>query len=177
MRDLITPHDPNWSAAFDAEARAVQAVLAEVAIALHHIGSTAIPGIPAKPVIDMLGVVPELGQLDRRTVELRALGYVAMGAYGIEGRRYFLKKDAAGRHTHHLHVYPEGSAHIERHLVFRDYLRQHPEQAAAYGTLKLRLTNGGARSREAYQDGKAPFIMQTERKALDWCRGPSKTAG
>lgn len=152
-------------------------MLAEVAIALHHIGSTAIPGIPAKPVIDMLGAVPELGQLDRRTVELRALGYVAMGAYGIEGRRYFLKKDAAGRHTHHLHVYPEGSVHIERHLAFRDYLRQHPERAADYAALKLGLTNGWARSREAYQDGKAPFIMQTERKALDWCRRLSKAAG
>jgi len=170
MQDFVLPHDPRWSDLYRAEATAIRAALPEIEIALHHIGSTAIPGIRAKPVIDMLGEVAELRALEDRNGALMALGYEALGAHGIAGRRYFLKADGAGRRTHHLHVYAVGDPHVARHIAFRDYLRQHPGRAAEYDRLKARLTRGGVSSREAYQSGKAPFIVRIEAEALAWSR-------
>jgi GrpB-like predicted nucleotidyltransferase (UPF0157 family) len=168
--DQVVPHDPTWAAAFAREAQAIAAALGGQQIALHHMGSTAIAGILAKPIIDLLGVTDDLAGIDRNRQAFESLGYEVMGAYGIEGRRYFRKVDGQGRRTHHLHIYAAGSAHIERHLAFRDYLRAHPERAAAYSELKARLTAGSGVNWEAYLDGKAPFIQSTEQAALAWSR-------
>lgn len=116
---VVLPHDPAWAVAFEREAEAVRQALAGTRIALHHIGSTAIAGILAKPIIDLLGVVEVLPQMDRHTDQKQALGYEVMGAFGIEGRRYFRKFDRGGNRTHHLHVFGTGSPHVERHLAFR----------------------------------------------------------
>ncbi len=134
---------------------------------LHHIGSTAIPGIVAKPVIDLLGVVPSVGVLDRREQQLVALGYEAMGEFGIPGRRYFRKKTPDGDPTHHLHVFATGSPEIDRHLDFRDYLRAFPAEAAAYAALKQDLATR-AGSRDEYSDGKTEFIRAIEQRAAAW---------
>lgn len=166
MTDFVVHHDPTWVSDFAAEARALRFVLGE-AITLHHIGSTAIPGILAKPVIDLLGVMSSFQELDSRGPAMRSLGYEAMGENGIEGRRYFLKEDATGRRTHHLHVFLDGSPHLVRHLAFRDYLRHHPAKAAHYSLLKARLAEGGVKSREAYLSGKAPF-MASRPKPRRW---------
>lgn len=128
MNDLIVPHDPAWAMAFAEERNAVEAVLNHVLVAVHHIGSTAIPGILAKPIIDLLCVVTSLEELDRASGRMEGLGYEAMGAFGIDGRRYFRKIDASGTRTHHLHAFEAGSHHIVRHLAFRDYLRSHPQK-------------------------------------------------
>jgi GrpB-like predicted nucleotidyltransferase (UPF0157 family) len=146
---------------------AIAKAIPDTLIALHHIGSTSVPGLAAKPIIDMLAEVPTLDALDAASAKLDALGYEAMGAFGIEGRRYFRKTDPAGRRTHHLHAFERGSPHLVRHLAFRDYLRAHPEKAAAYGALKLALLEDGG-SRETYQDAKAPFVAEIEREALAW---------
>lgn len=171
-RDKVTlaVHDPAWQRAFASEASAIRAALDDLPIRLHHIGSTAIPDILAKPIIDLLGEVADPGQIDARQDALEGLGYEAMGAFGIAGRRYFRKFDAAGRRTHHLHVFAVGSPHIARHLAFRDYLRAHPRIAAAYSDLKSALvaqTDGQAGS---YMDGKDPFIQRTEQDAIAWYR-------
>ena len=89
-----------------------------------------------------------------------------MGAFGIEGRRYFRKITPDGVRTHHLHVYEAASPHIARHLAFRDYLRAHPAKAQEYSDLKRRLTSGETPSWDGYMDGKDPFIKQTEAEAL-----------
>lgn len=112
------PHDANWKTAFDIEARSVSRLLGKVAITLHHIVSTAIAGILAKLIIDLLGVVADLDSMDGQSRVMETLGYEVMGAYGIEGRRYFRKINASGRRSHHLHVYAHGSLHIQRHLAF-----------------------------------------------------------
>jgi len=168
MSVLVVEHDPAWTDAFAREALAIGHALGEDAIALHHIGSTAIPGILAKPIIDLLGVVPSLDMLDLHSNEMRDLGYEVMGAYGIEGRRYFRKFDNRGRRAFHLHAFAVGSEHVERHLAFRDYLRSHPQKAAEYSALKQRLVAGDATSWDAYSDGKDGFVAEAEREALDW---------
>ncbi|MEM9472716.1 MAG: GrpB family protein [Pseudomonadota bacterium] len=170
MVEFVVPHDPGWKTAFAAEAALIGAALGGEIVRLHHIGSTAIPNILAKPIIDLLGVVADLDSLDMNSAAMEGLGYEVMGAFGIEGRRYFRKIDAAGRRTHHLHVFTEGSPHIERHLAFRDYLTEHPAVAAAYSDLKANLTSQGTPSWDSYIEGKDPFITVTEADALNWYR-------
>lgn len=120
MMDLVLPHDPKWKSAFDTEARLIATALKENDIKLHHIGSTAIKGILAKPIIDLLGVVEDIGRIDQKAKQMEHLGYDVMGQFGIGRRRYFRKSNAKGQRTHHLHVFQSGSAHIDRHLAFRD---------------------------------------------------------
>ncbi len=170
MAEFVVPHDPGWKTAFAAEAALIGAALGEEYIRLHHIGSTAIPNILAKPIIDLLGVVADLEILDMKSAAMEGLGYEVMGAFGIKGRRYFRKINSAGHRTHHLHVFSEGSPHIERHLAFRDYLTEQPAVAAAYSDLKANLTSQGPLSWDSYIEGKDPFITATETDALIWYR-------
>jgi len=168
MAPVVLPHDPGWAAAFALEAEAILDVIPEGMIELHHIGSTAIPGILAKQIIDLLGVVTELDAVDAHEHALIGLGYEAMGAFGIEGRRYFRKITPAGLRTHHLHVFEAGSPHVARHLAFRDYLIAHPLVAKTYSDLKATLTADPDTRAEDYMDGKDPFIKATEQDALAW---------
>lgn len=172
MAPLVVPHDPEWAAAFAAEARSLTVAMGETCTAVHHIGSTAIPGVLAKPIIDMLGVVGSFEMLGSAIGRMQLLGYTAMGAFGIEGRRYFRKDGAQGRRTHHLHVFEAGSLHIERHLAFRDYLRSHPEKAGEYSALKEALVASGV----AYQDGKNAFVKLAEAEAINWRRSGASGA-
>ncbi len=167
MTVQLSPHKPSWAAMFDAEQARLTPAFGPALTVLHHIGSTAIPAILAKPIIDMLGVATTLAAVDTQNSALEGLGYEVMGEYGIAGRRYFRKFDADGIRTHHLHVFAQGSPHIARHLAFRDYLRTHPEVAADYSALKARLVAEAADS-EAYMDGKDPFIQRVEAQALAW---------
>src|SRR6185436_9586865 len=114
-------------------------VLGNAVVAVHHIGSTAIPGIHAKPVVDILLEVTDIAQVDAATEAIERLGYEARGEFGIRGRRYFRKGDGSGESTHHVHAYRTGSRDVERHLAFRDYLIANPEEARAYSVLKQRL--------------------------------------
>lgn len=168
---VLAAHSTTWSAAFDREAAVVTNALSDLPIELHHIGSTAIPGILAKPVIDMLAVVPAVEALDVRTHRLAALGYEALGEYGIPGRRYFRKDAPDGARTHQVHAFSVGSPEIERHLNFRDYLRAFPAEAAAYAALKQRLAGECGGDMRAYGDGKTEFIRAVERRAAAWRRG------
>ena len=165
---VLAPHSAAWAAAFECEAAPVLDALSDVSIELHHIGSTAIPGIVAKPVIDMLGVVPEVEALDARAHRLAALGYEALGEYGIPGRRYFRKNAPDGTRTHQLHAFAAGSPEIQRHLDFRDYLRAFPGEAAAYAALKHDLAARCGSDMGAYSDGKTEFVRAVERRAAAW---------
>jgi GrpB-like predicted nucleotidyltransferase (UPF0157 family) len=167
---IVMPHNPDWSRQFERASQAVQGIMAANLIAVHHVGSTAIPGIYAKPIIDMLAEVADMPPVDDQAPRLAAIGYEAMGEYGIPGRRYFRKHDAAGIRTHHLHVFQAGSVEVLRHLAFRDYLIAHPEAAQAYSQLKQRLAAAHPTDIEAYMDGKDGFIQTMEQKALEWQR-------
>lgn len=170
MVAFVVPHDPRWKMAFEDEAKAIKQAFGNTPVHLHHIGSTAIPGILAKPIIDLLGMVSTLAEADAKARALETLGYEAMGAYGIKGRRYFRKFDNNATRTHHLHVFEEGSPHVERHLAFRDYLIAHPKVAKEYSSLKEHLTRGDTPTWDAYLDGKDPFVSRVEPQAVDWFR-------
>lgn len=170
MTAFVVPHDPNWSALFKKEATALSALLP---ITLHHIGSTSIPGILAKPIIDLLGEVSDLTLVETATADIEALGYEAMGTFGLPGRRYFRKINAAGTRTHHLHIYQSGNPDLTRHLAFRDYLRARPDVAAEYSALKAKLVAQESFSNQAYMDGKDPFIKRVEAEGLRWAEQQS----
>ena len=119
-------HNPQWRDAFEAEAKHVAAALGENVVAIHHIGSTAIPNIYAKPVIDLLVEVRDITEVDGQSSAMESLGYEVMGEYGIHGRRYFRKDNQEGIRTHQIHAFESGSAEAERHLAFRDYMIAHP---------------------------------------------------
>ena len=134
------------------------------------------PGLCAKPIIDILMGVQALDPLDQLAPQMEALGYEVMGAFGMPGRRYFRKDNAQGRRTHQVHAFELTSPHLARHLAFRDYLRAHSEVATAYGALKRSLQG---QTSEAYMDGKDPFIQRVEQDALTWAltQAPTKARG
>jgi GrpB-like predicted nucleotidyltransferase (UPF0157 family) len=164
----VVPHDPRWRDAFEAEARRVAAALGENVVAVHHIGSTAIPNIYAKPIINLLVEVREIAEVDGRSPAMESLGYEAMGEYGIPGRRYFRKDNEEGIRTHHIHAFENGSAEVERHLAFRDYMIAHPLEAQRYSELKRKLAEEHPRSIDGYMDGKDGFIKEVDRRAARW---------
>jgi GrpB-like predicted nucleotidyltransferase (UPF0157 family) len=163
----VVPYRNDWPAQFRAEAQALSAVFGGLLLSVHHFGSTSIPGLSAKPIIDMLIIVSDVQAVDALNDRLRALGYIAVGEYGIPGRRFFYKGSDELR-SHHLHVYQSGNPHILRHLAFRDYLRAHPLSARAYAQLKERLAQQFPEDMERYIAGKDAFVKEQERRALDW---------
>ena len=162
----LSDPDPDWPAAFAAEAARLAPALGPH-VALHHIGSTSVPGLRAKPIIDVLAVAPDLARFDAAAPGMAGLGYEAMGPFGIEGRRYFRRVEEGVR-THHLHGFAAGSRHVARHLAFRDFLRAHPAEAAAYAALKQGLAMRHPEDWTAYGEGKAAFVRTMEARALAW---------
>jgi GrpB-like predicted nucleotidyltransferase (UPF0157 family) len=149
------------------EAKRIEKVMGDNLVTLCHIGSTAVPGLWAKPVIDIMPVVNSLEVLDSQIEDLKGLGYEAMGEFGLARRRYFRKGGA--ERTHQLHAYQFDSAYaILRHLAFRDYLWAHEGECMMYGRLKKKLAAGFPTDIEAYCDGKDAFIKEREKKALAW---------
>jgi len=151
---------------FEQESRILHSILKELLVEIHHIGSTAIPGICAKPVIDILPVVKDISKVDELNEVFEAKGYEARGEFGLPGRRYFIKGEP--ERTHHIHIYQEGNPEIIRHLAFRDYMRYHPMEAKEYSELKEKLAQEYADNRDAYIDGKDAFVKERERRALLW---------
>jgi GrpB-like predicted nucleotidyltransferase (UPF0157 family) len=166
----VLPHDPNWSKLFKAEANKLAAVLGQEVIAIHHIGSTAIPNISAKPIVDILVEVYDIEQIDEFNEEMMKLGYQPKGEFGIPGRRFFIKGDDSTR-THHVHTFQTGHPRIERYLNFRDYMMAHPEEAQAYSRLKEKLAQRFPEDIKGYMAGKDRFIKETDRKARAWREG------
>lgn len=168
MRVSVVAHDPVWKSNFEAEADHIARALGDMVVFLHHIGSTAIPGILAKPIIDILLEVDDIIRLDDRWSAVEQLGYEAMGEFGIPGRRYFRKENAAGIRTHQVHAFQADSPEAERHLAFRDYMIAHPAAAQTYSVLKQKLAREHPEDIEAYMAGKDPFIKAHEAQAIAW---------
>jgi GrpB-like predicted nucleotidyltransferase (UPF0157 family) len=163
----LVPHDPSWAAVARAEIERQQGVLGELIVAAHHIGSTAIPGIKAKPIVDIVLVVASLEELDARKDRVTALGFEWRGEYGIAGRRYCPFTDPhTGKRTIHVHFFATGASEIERHLAFRDYLRAHGEEARAYEAQKLAAAALHSGEMVAYTHAKGPWIKDCLERAL-----------
>ena len=159
----------DWPEAFAREATGLRALLGETLVEVHHIGSTSVPGLAAKPVIDMLPVVRDIATLDEQAGVLVAAGYTAWGEYGLPRRRYFTR-ERDGRRTHHMHCYAEGDAEIERHLAFAEYLRAHDEARREYEAVKREAFTRHPEDIQAYCDFKDAWIKAAERRAIEWRR-------
>jgi GrpB-like predicted nucleotidyltransferase (UPF0157 family) len=162
----VVPFNESWSVMFEEEARKMNTIFGNEIVAIYHIGSTSIPGMYAKPIIDILVEVKDIESVDHYNEQMSALGYRAMGENGISGRRYFRKGEV--ERTHHIHVFETGSEHITRHLAFKEYMIAHPEEAKAYSELKQKLSEQFPTDIKSYIEGKDLFIKETEKKALQW---------
>jgi GrpB-like predicted nucleotidyltransferase (UPF0157 family) len=137
-------------------------------VSIHHIGSTAIPHIYAKPIIDLLVEVKDILIVDQHNSAMEKLGYIVMGEFGITDRRFFLRDNSDGIRTHHVHIFGINSPQIQRHLNFRDYLIAHPRIAQKYSDLKRDLARKYPQDINGYMDGKDGFIKEIDKKAVQW---------
>ena len=164
--ELVDPQ-PGWVDKARAESERLRAAIGDTLMVVHHIGSTSIPSIKAKPVVDLLPVVASLPALDARETEVTALGYEWLGEFGLPGRR-FLRMNRDGKRIFNVHCYESSNPEITRHLAFRDYLRAHRDIARAYEAEKIRAAALCPDDVLAYNDQKNAWIKETERKALEW---------
>ena len=167
---IISNYDPNWPRMFEEERTRITNALGPFALAIEHIGSTAVPGLASKPIIDLLVSVSSLEQAKQRCIEpIHALGYIYVPEYAswLTGELFF-RKGPPGPWTHHVHLTEPSCPRWEAHLVFRDYLRAHPEAARAYANIKRRLAHSSKDDVEAYRTGKHTFVEETAAKARAW---------
>lgn len=159
----VISYDSNWLMQFIQEAEKIKKALGNNCIEIHHIGSTSVPGLAAKPVIDMIPTVLDINKVDSANANMQALGYEAKGEYGIPFRRYFQK--GSNKRTHQAHVFELGNPEIDRHLKFRDWMRTHPEDREAYARLKEDLASQYPYDITSYCLGKEDFIATIDKKA------------
>lgn len=156
----LVPAGPEWAARFSSESGRLSAALGAAALDIQHVGSTAVPGILAKPILDIAIAIRSYEDGHALVTRLQALAYEYRGENGIPRRHYFVL--GAPRRTHHVHVLEHGSAEWRRHLAFRDWLLASPEGAARYSELKERCRVRALGRREEYQRLKTPFIEAVE---------------
>lgn len=170
---VIVDYDPNWPRVF-AELRAgVVAALGGLAVAVEHVGSTAVPGLPAKPIIDLDVVIPTAATLPAVIERLAAIGYVHEGDLGIPSRDAF--KSPPGAPWHHLYVCASDNEELRRHLHFRDYLRAHPAETRAYGEVKRAAARRAGDDRDVYAQAKNAFVAAILDRASRVADGAAST--
>lgn len=153
----LVPHQPQWKEDYEQEKGRILSAIGKHILNVQHIGSTAIPGIVAKPIIDIGVAVTSFEEAIVCVVPLEAIGYAYWGENGIPRRHYF---DYGSPCTVHLHMFEQGSPEWAAHLLFRDYLVRHPQTAAQYADLKLKLAEQYRAEREKYTNAKGPFIRE-----------------
>ena len=168
----LVAHHSGWAANFDGEKQLLLKTLGEKVVDIRHIGSTSIPGMPAKPIIDILAAVQKLADVETFAQGLSQIGYKDKGSGGVSGRRYFVKGGEVQR-THHLNFCEPNSVFWRSHLAFREYLERHPESAREYAALKRRLADEFPNDRGAYTDGKEEFVRSVLDRAMGNTRAES----
>ena len=163
----VVSYDSEWPEIYEREKNLILKILGEEAAAIYHIGSTSVPGLCAKPIIDIMPVVRDISKVDRMQSQFEAIGYEYMGEFGIPGRRYLRK--GGDERTHQIHIFEEkNKKDVLRHLAVRDYLRLHSEARKAYGTLKQDVAAQHPEDIEGYCHGKDAFVKDLETKASAW---------
>jgi GrpB-like predicted nucleotidyltransferase (UPF0157 family) len=158
-KTILRAHDPRWATAFETEAVKLHSALGGVQVRLEHVGSTAVPGLLAKPILDIAVGYLDASETAEIQASLESAGYVFHGDEGEAGGLLFIKRPESFR-THHLHVVAAGSHQWENYLAFRDALRSSRKLRIAYAGLKRRLAAQFPYDRLSYQDGKSPFIEE-----------------
>lgn len=159
---IVEDYDPRWPQQFEALHSRIAAVLGPLAAAIEHVGSTAVRGLAAKPIIDLDVLLRSDEDLPAAIRALTSLGYQYRGDLGVAGREAFQAPPDA--FPHHLYVFPPDSREFRRHLAFRDHLRAHPADAAAYSHLKRNLAAQFAADRETYTQAKTEFVREILRR-------------
>lgn len=174
---IVVPYDPIWPQRFAEQARTLREALGDVALRIDHIGSTSIPHLASKSVIDIQISVADFEPLDAYRIPLEGLGYVFRAENPELTKRYF--REPPGQRRSHIHVRRAGSFSQQLALLFRDYLRTHPDIASQYAVLKFQLAQQYREDREAYTDAKQPYIWSVVALAdawaqqIGWLPGPS----
>ncbi len=169
----VVDYDPNWIKLFEEEATRLQDVFGQRLLHIHHVGSTSVPNLAAKPIIDILAVLDDTSDIDRFSPAMEQLGYRVRGECldaeipGTPGRFYFTK-DTNGVRSHHAHVCAEGHPEIFDKLAFRDYLRVNREVAIAYAGLKRRAAIDHRFDNISYMRAKDSFVKSTLVDARSW---------
>lgn len=162
MSIYIAPYDPTWPAEFSAEEARILHACRGLPIRIEHIGSTAVPGLDARPIIDILAGCPPRANRAAYIAAIRQIGYEHKGAFGIPGRDYFRR---GSPRSHHVHMVSWSSALWRRHLAFRDALRADETLRQQYAALKRELARTFADDKEKYASAKGPFIASVLRQA------------
>ena len=161
----VLNYDPEWPLKYERERKAIAEILDGNGISIYHIGSTSVPGLAAKPIIDMMAVVRSLEKVDDARGKFSELGYEYLGEFGIAGRRYFRK--GGDERTHQIHIFQADDwNNIGRHLAFRDYMRTHEKERAEYAEIKTALAQRFPYDIDGYCDGKDAFVREMEKRAL-----------
>lgn len=167
MKVTVVEYRPQWPGMFEEEKlELLRAFSGEVSAQVEHIGSTAVKGLAAKPIIDIMIGLPDFSVADQFVTRIEALGYEYIKKYEVEMpfRRFFVK-NLQGIRTHQIHMVEIGGEFWARHLLFRDYLRQNPEAAQRYSALKKQLAEREWEDVNEYADAKTEFIRSVENKA------------
>ncbi len=170
---VLVPYDPRWPSMYSKAQGEIQRVLGDRVLAIEHVGSTAVPGLSSKPIIDIMVGLRRLGEATDCIGPLAGIGYEYRpdAELDIPDRRYF-DRGPPGTRTHHLHMVEFAREFWMRHILFRDFLRAHPDRARQYGELKQRLSAEFTSDRVAYTDGKADFVRRTVEDARRERAGP-----
>jgi GrpB-like predicted nucleotidyltransferase (UPF0157 family) len=161
----IVSYDPAWGATFERERDALQAAFAGTIEAFEHIGSTAVAGMAAKPIVDMMAVLKVYPATVPMLTVLAQFGYEDLGEAGVPGRQYLRKR---GAQAFNLHLIESSSAHWGNNLLLRDYLRAHLAEAASYAQHKQQMVAAGLKTLLAHSDGKAAFLGNLLQRAAEW---------
>ena len=172
MKVPVVEYRPQWRGMFEEEKQLLRALLGEVSAKVEHIGSTAVNGLAAKPIIDIMVGLLDFSVADKLVTRIEALGYEYIKKYEDEMpfRRFFVK-NLSGIRTHQIHMVEIGSEFWARHLLFRDFLRQNPEVANRYAALKKQLAEREWGDVNEYADAKTEFIRSIENKAKEQDNG------
>ena len=172
---VVEPYDPDWPVLFEEERRRITAAVGHIVAGVHHVGSTSIPGMPAKPILDIAVLLHKFEDGERCIEPLESIGYFHKGVdeVDIPDDRFFLRghppqdgcSDGEEIRTHVLHMYTVDSPIRRNHFLFRDYLIDHPEVADEYAQLKLALADKHPDDRTSYSAGKRSFIREVIAKA------------
>lgn len=161
----VVDYDSEWPLKYVRERDCIAEVLGGNCLAIHHIGSTAVPGLAAKPIIDIMAVVRSLEQVDDVAEKFANIGYEYLGEFGMAGRRYLRK--GGDERTYQIHIFQaDDRKNIDRHLAFRDYLRTHEKERKEYVKIKQELAQKFPYDIDGYCEGKENFVREVEKRAL-----------
>lgn len=170
FRHALTPYQDSWTQQFEGFARKLVMAVAEGEIEVHHIGSTSVPSLAARPIIDVMVVLKSPAALGKLEPLLAREGAIARGEFGLPGRNYFTIDDAEqpGKRCWNIHIFPDGHPDIERHIAFRDYLRMHDSVARDYEKIKQDALDASPTDMKTYGESKSAWIDAVEAKAIRW---------